>query len=133
MSSGPIRALWALAALLVVVCAWRLARLPDPSQPAASLGTLEDRREHRFRDLGFGETQRLLEALLRRAEATPEPRARALLLARLAALQRERGLDESAQAAAREALRLAGSDPEVQRLLQAPLDLRDLRPAGAGR
>jgi hypothetical protein len=134
MSARPLQILWVVAGLLVVVAGWRAVRLPDPYRPGQPLGVIEDRREYHFRDLGYAETQRLLQQLLGSAARASDPRARALELARIAALQHERGLSEPAEAAARDALRLAPDDPEVRRILASPLDLRTLaRPSRSTR
>jgi hypothetical protein len=103
---------------------WQARRLPDAYVDGAPLGAVEDRREHHFRNLGYAETQELFQRLLRSATDAPDPAARARALARIAALQRERGLVEAADAAAREALRFAPGEPEVRRLLSTPLDLQ---------
>ena len=128
MSSAQRRVLWGLAGILLLFCAWRLASQPSPYAAAAPVGAVEDRRLYRFRNLGYMATQDLVEELLRRAAAAPDATVRARWLARLASLQHERGMDEPARAAAGEALRLDANDAEVQRLMRAPLDLRELSP-----
>jgi len=126
MSTRPLQILWIVAGLLILVAGWRAVRLPDPYRPGQPLGAIEDRREYHFRDLGYAETQRLLQQLLGSVARASDPRERARGLARVAALQHERGLSEPAEAAARDALRLAPDDPEVRRILASPLDLRTL-------
>jgi hypothetical protein len=127
MTGSPLRIVWAVALLLLAAAGYRASRLPDPYAAGASVGRVEDRREHRFRDLTYTETQRLFEKLLATATRAPDAATRGRALARIAALQRERGLEEAAQAAATEALRFAPHDPEVQRLLQSPLDPARIR------
>jgi hypothetical protein len=87
---------------------------------------VEDRRLYRFRDLSFSATERIAAALLDGAAHAPDATSRARMLATLAALQRERGMTNRAQAAEAEARRLAPDDLEVQRLLSRPVDLRAL-------
>jgi len=123
MKRGVLRATWALAILLLAGAGWRARALPDPYRAGAALGAVDDRREHRFRDLTYTQTQRLFDRLLQEATRAQDPAARARGLARIAALQRERGLTEAADAAAGEALRTAPDDPEVRRILSAPLVL----------
>jgi hypothetical protein len=119
-----LRIAWVLALALVAASVWRAASLGDPYRSGVRVGTVEDRREHRFRDLTWSETQHLLKDLLESASRAPDAAARARALARLAALQQERGLAANAAAAAHEALRLAPEDPEVRRLLTTPLEFR---------
>lgn len=123
MTSLQLRIASAFVLALVVASAWRAARLPDPYRTDAPVGAVEDRREHRFRDLTWSETQRLLQGLLETASRASDAPSRARALAQVASLQRERRLAESAEAAAREALRLSPTDPEVRRLLATPLEL----------
>jgi hypothetical protein len=123
MTRAQQRIVWSLALLLVVATAWMAARRPDPYRAGAPLGALEDRREHHFRDLGWSSTQRLFEGLLDAAGRAPAGVERARILARVAALQHERGIEEGARAAAAEAMRLGGDDPEVRRLLGTPLEI----------
>jgi hypothetical protein len=122
------RGLWIVAALLLAAAFWRLGRLPDPYADGSKTVPVEDRRQHRFRDLGWSQTEQLFRSLVTSAEQAPDPVTRARFLARAAALQQERGLGDAAQAAAREALRFAPNDAETRRLLSAPLDLDAVRP-----
>jgi hypothetical protein len=119
-------ALWVAALLLSSFAAWRAAGGPNPYAPGAFTGRVEDRRLYRFRDLSFSATERIAAALMDRAAHAPDAASRARMLAALAALQRERGMMNRAQAAEVEARRLAPDDLEVQRLLSRPLDLRAL-------
>ncbi len=121
-----VRLLWLAAAALAAATAWRLTQVSWQYQTTAPALHVEDRREHRFRDLTHTQTQRLLDGLLRRAWNAKVPRERALELARVAALQRERGLADAAAAAEREALQLGGNDPAVRFVLAQPLRLEDL-------
>lgn len=123
MNRGFERLAWVLAALLIVGAGARLAVRADPYRAGAPLGAIEDRREHRFRDLSWSSAERLAGGLLAAAERAPDGQSRARLLARFAALQRERGFDAVAQAAAAEARRLGGDDPETRRLLASPFEL----------
>lgn len=118
--------LWIVAAALVVLAVVRPHGLPDPYAPGAATGTIEDRRQHHFRNWSYARTQELAASLLEEARRATSDRTRALALARLATLQRERGFQAQAEAAAREALRLAGSDPEVRRVVSQPLDVREI-------
>ena len=128
---------WALAAILMLTAVVRLGMLPDPYAvgAAGAVGAVravgaavpvEDRRQYRFRALTWSQTQRVFESLVAAAERAPDDVTRARYLARVAALQHERGMDEPAQAAAREALRFAPNDPETRRLIASPLDLQAL-------
>jgi hypothetical protein len=123
MTRGPVWIVWALAVVLLVATGWRAAARPDAYRAGAALGAIEDRREHRFRDLSWSAAQQLFDFYLQAAERAPDPLTRARNLARLAALQRERGFDAGAQAAAAEALRLGGNDAETRRILANPLEL----------
>ena len=116
---------WALAAILMLTAVVRLGMLPDPYAVGATV-PVEDRRQYRFRALTWSQTQRLFESLVAAAERAPDAVTRARYLARVAALQHERGMDEPAQAAAREALRFAPNDAETRRLIASPLDLKAL-------
>lgn len=118
--------MWGLAALLLLAAVARIVRLPDP-YVAGAAAPVEDRRQYAFRDLTWSQTQRLFESLVASAERAPDNLTRARFLARVAALQHERGMDEPAQAAAREALRFAPQDAETRRLIAAPLDLKSLQ------
>lgn len=120
------RIVWGLAALLVVASVIRIGLLPNPYAPGVA-SPVEDRRQYRFRDLSWSQTQRLFESLVASAERAPDNVTRARYLARVAALQHERGLDEPAQAAAREAMRFAPQDAETRRLIASPLDLKSLQ------
>ncbi len=122
------RWLWLLVLGLALLAGWRLEAVSWQHDSEASPVAIEDRREHRFRNLTYSQTQHLLDALLRRAYAATTPKERALALARVATLQRERGLQEAAEAAAREALQLSRSDPEVRALLSSPLRLEEIEP-----
>ena len=123
MTRGPLRLAWMVAILLLIAAGWRVRALPDPYRDGAPLGAVDDRREYRFRDLTYTQTQRLFDRLLQEATHASDPVARGRSLARIASLQRERGLTEAADAAAAEALHTAPNDPEVRRLLSAPLQL----------
>ena len=122
------RALWVLAAALLAISAWRLTSQtwsqlpPDPSSP------IEDRRAYRFRDLTYTQTVGILRIWLQQAYRGGPPRQRGLALARVAAMQRERGLVAEANAADEEALRLSGDDREVRAVLARPLSAEDLSP-----
>ena len=126
--SLAVRVLWLVALLIAAATAWRLAKVARPQAAEAAPIAVEDRREHHFRNLTLTQTQRLLDTLLRRAWNAKEPHERALELARVAAVQRERGLVEAAAAAEREALQLAGNDPAVRAALSQPLRLDALAP-----
>jgi len=117
-------AVWAAACLMSGIAAARAARGPNPYAAGAAAGAIEDRRLHRFRNATYTETQRLFDTLLQRAGQAHDVVTRARALAALAALQRERAMQNQATAAAQEAQRLAPADPEVRRLLSQPLDLR---------
>jgi len=123
MSRAQEWIVWVLAALVLVGAGVRAVRLSDPYRSGAPLGSLEDRREHRFRDLSWSNAERLAANLLAAAERAPDALSRARFLARLASLQRERGFEAASRAAAAEALRLGGSDPETRRLLASPLEV----------
>lgn len=126
MNRAQARIVWGLAALLLVTGVVRLGLLPNPYAPGTA-APVEDRRQYRFRDLTWSQTQRLYESLVAAAERAPDAVTRARYLARVAALQHERGMDEPAQAAAREAMRFAPQDAETRRLIASPLDLKSLR------
>jgi hypothetical protein len=113
---------WVVAGVVVAATAVRLGRLPDP-YAAGAVSPVEDRRQYRFRNLSRSETQHLFEKLVEAAEKAPDPITRGRFLARVAALQHERGMDEAARAAAQEALRFAPRDPETRRILASPLEL----------
>jgi len=123
-----VRWVWLLVLGLALLAGWRLEAVSWQHQAGASPVAIEDRREHRFRNLTYSQTEHLLDALLRRAYAATTAKERALALARVATLQRERGLQEAAEAAAREALQLSRNDPEVRALLSSPLRLEDIEP-----
>ena len=125
MSRARERIVWGVAVLLALAAVARLGMLPDP-YAAGTAVPVEDRRQYRFRDFSWSQTQRLFESLLAAAERAPDDVTRARYLARVAALQHERGMDEPAQVAAREALRLAPNDAETRRLIASPLDLQAL-------
>ena len=125
MSRIQERIVWALATILMLAAVARLDLLPDPYAVGATV-PVEDRRQYRFRALTWSQTQRLFESLVAAAERAPDDVTRARYLARVAALQHERGMDEPAQAAAREALRFAPNDAETRRLIASPLDLNAL-------
>jgi hypothetical protein len=126
------RIVWLLALVLSLATGWLAATRPDPYRAGAPLGAIDDRREYHFRHLSYSSTQRLFENLLGAAQRAPDPVSRARMLARVAALQRERGIDDGARAAASEAMRLGGNDAEVQRLLGTPLELPPALRAEAG-
>jgi hypothetical protein len=113
-----------LGAAIVV----RLHGLTWYHEPGAPAPSVQDRRQHRFRNLTYTQTQRLLQGWLRQAYAAATPREQGLALARVAALQRERGLDAAAQAAAQEAMKVSRNDPEVRAILARPLRPDELRP-----
>ena len=123
MTKAPLRIVWLVAVLLVAAAGWRAARLPDPYRDGAPVGTLEDRRENRFRNLTHSQTSRILEHLIESAANARDGQARARQLARVASVQHERGLAEASEYAAREALRYATDAAEVRRILEAPFDL----------
>lgn len=122
--------LWILALALVGVALARTSAVEWSYLPTSPAPRVEDRRAHRFRDFTYGQSERLLRQLLRQAQAAPTPRERALALARVATLQRERGFRESARAAGEEALQLAGNDAqmraEVRSILSQRLRLEDV-------
>jgi len=122
MSALQTRILWILAAVVVAAACARWLQVPDPYRAGAAI-TVEDRREHRFRDYTWTQTEHLLHALAAEVDRAPDAITRARVLARIASLQNERGFAAQAEAAAREALRLAPSDAETRRLLNAPLVL----------
>jgi len=119
---------WGLVAVLALLVGWRLHTVPWRHLAGSPAPAVEDRRQHHFRNLTYTQTQRLVEGLLRNAYAASTPRERALALARVAVVQRERGLDEAAAAAAREATQLAGGDADVRSILAGPLRLEDIPP-----
>jgi hypothetical protein len=123
MKLGVQRLVWVVALGLLLLVAWRVRAQPDVYAAGAAIGPVEDRREHHFRNLTQSQTQQLFDRLLQSATAARDASSRGRALARIAALQHERGLDEAAQAAAREALRAAPNDPEVRRLLETPLEM----------
>ena len=120
---------WAVIAAWALAVGWRLQtvswRHPSGTRTPPAV---DDRRQHHFRHLTYTQTQRLVDGLLRSAYAAPSPRERALALARVAVVQRERGLLEAAAAAAREAMQMAPNDADVRATLAAPLRLEDLSP-----
>lgn len=122
------RGVWILVLFLGLGIAWRLQGLTWLHEPGAPAPAVADRRQHHFRDLTYGETERLLQRWLRQAYVASTPRERGLALARAAALQRERGLDAAAQAAAQEAMKVSGNDPEVRAILARPLHSDEVRP-----
>jgi hypothetical protein len=115
-----IRGLWIVAIAILLAGVWRLAAV-EWSYRSAPPQTVEDRRAHRFRNLTWSQAERVLNRFLRQAYAAREPRERARALARVASLQRERGLDAAATAAAREALQISANDPEVRAILSRKL------------
>ncbi|UCE02598.1 MAG: hypothetical protein JSW67_15405 [Candidatus Latescibacterota bacterium] len=121
-----IRALWLATFVVLAAAGWRLARIEWTYRSPSAPLRIEDRREHRFRDLTWSQAEAVLNRLLRQAYAAREPRERALALARVASLQRERGLDAAANAAAREALQLSRNDPEVRAILTRTLRSEEL-------
>lgn len=119
-------AIWVTACVFAGIAAARAVRGPDPYGAGVAAGRIEDRRLHPFRDATYSETQRLFETLLQRASQATDVVTRARALAALSALQRERGMENQALAAAEQAQRLAPTDPEVRRWLTQPIDLRAL-------
>ena len=75
-----------------------------------------------------GSSREAIQSWLRQAYAAPTPREQGLALARVALLQRERGLDAAAQAAAQEAMKLSHNDPEVRAILGRSLRPDEIRP-----
>ena len=122
------RLLWGLAAVLLVVSGWRIASRTWADLPAAPTSPVEDRRAYRFRDLTYADTVGILRVWLTQAYRPGPPRQRGVAMARVAAMQHERGLDAEAKAAAEEALRLSGDDPTVRAVLARPLSPEDLSP-----
>ena len=122
------RLLWGLAAALLVLSGWKVTSRTWADLPAAPTSPIEDRRAYRFRDLTYGETVGILRDWLTQAYRPGPPRLRGVAMARVAAMQHERGLDAEAKAAAEEALRLAGDDPIVRAVLTRPLSPEDLAP-----
>jgi hypothetical protein len=123
MTKEPLRILWLVTVVLWAAAGWRAARLPDPYGDGAPVGVVEDRRENRFRHLTHSQTTRILEHLIESAANARDRQARARQLARVAAVQRERGLAEASEYAAREAMRYATDAAEVRRILETPFDL----------
>ncbi len=123
MKKAPVRILWFVTVLLLATAGWRAARLPDPYRDGAPVGAVEDRREYRFRNLTYSQTNRILEHLIETAANARDRQARARQLARVAAIQHERGIAEAADYATREALRYATDPAEVRRILTTPFDL----------
>jgi DNA-binding phage protein len=116
---------WGVVTVLALGVGARLIALSAPQPPAPAV---EDRRQHHFRTFTYSQTERLVTGLLHQAYQARTPRERALALARVAAVQRERGLDEAATAAAREALQQSGGDPAIRTILSNPLRLEDITP-----
>jgi hypothetical protein len=112
---------------LLAISAWRLTSQTWSQLPPAP-SSLEDRRAYRFRDLTYTQTVGILRIWLQQAYRGGPPRQRGVALARVAAMQRERGLVAEANAAAEEALRLSGDDREVRAVLARPLSEEDLSP-----
>ena len=129
MTRPHVAILWGLAALLVAWTAVRVARSPDPYSAGAAT-VIEDRREHRFRDYTWAQAEQVLHTLAREAEAAPDAVTRARALARIASLQHERGFVAQADAAAREAMRLAPTDAEARRMMTTPLTLPPANASG---
>lgn len=123
-----LRALWVGVIFLGVVLAWRLHRVTWLQEPGAPAPHVEDRRQYHFRELTYSQTETLLQHWLRQAYAAKSPRERAVILARVAILQRERGLDAAAQAAAQEAVNLSKNDSEVRAVLSRSLRPEEIRP-----
>ena len=126
--TGHWRWPWAVVVILAVFVGWRLQQLSWRPLPASLAPAVEDRRQHHFRNFTYSQTERLVEGLLRHAYIAPTPRERALALARVAVVQRERGMDEAAAAAAREAMQLGGGDAAIRAILASPLRLDDIVP-----
>jgi hypothetical protein len=126
-----IRALWITTLVVLAAAGWRLAQVEWSYRSTSAPLRIEDRREHRFRNLTWSQAEAVLNHLLRQAYAAREPHDRALALARVASLQRERGLDAAANAAAREALQLSRNDPEVRAILTRTLRSEELGLRGA--
>lgn len=119
-------AVWLAACICTGIAAARAVDRSKPDAAGAPVGVIEDRRLHHFRNATYTETQRWFNLLLERAGRATDSVTRARALAALSSLQRERGMQNQATAAAEQALRLAPTDPEVQRLLAQPLDVRAL-------
>lgn len=124
--------LWGIAAVLIAVALARALRVEWAHLPAAAPPRIEDRRQHRFRSFTFTQAERMLRHLVRQSRAARTPRDRALALARIAALQQERGFLDEARTAGEEALQLAARDThmqaEVRGILTQPLRLEDVLP-----
>ena len=121
-------AIWVLAATLLLAAVWRTSSRTWSQLPAGPHARIEDRRANRFRDTSYTQMQGILKVWLQQAYVAGPPRRRGLALARVAAMQRERGLAPEANAAAQEALRVSGNDPEVRAALSRPLIAADLAP-----
>ncbi len=124
--------LWCIAAAVFVVAAVRAVRVEWTYLPGSPPPRVEDRREHRFRNFTYSQAERMLRYLVRQAQSAATPRERALALARVAAMQQERGFLDSARSAGEEALQLSATDPalhsEVRGILTNPLRLDDILP-----
>lgn len=125
--------LWCVAAAVFVVAVVRSVRVEWRHLPGSPPPRVEDRREHRFRNFTYSQAERMLRYLVRQAQSAQTPRDRAIALARVAAMQQERGLIEPARSAGEEALQLSANDPalrsEVRGILTKPLRLEDILPA----
>jgi hypothetical protein len=119
-------AVWVAACVLAGIAAARAVGGSNPYAAGVASGAIEDRRLHHFRNASYSETQRLFDTLLDRASRATDVVTRARALAALAALQRERRMENQAAAAAEQARRLAPADPEVRRWLTQPIDLHAL-------
>jgi len=136
MTAGTWRsialALWGAAALALGAALVRTLRVERSYLPGSPPPRVEDRRAHHFRNFTYSQTERMLRHLVRQANGASTPRDRALALARVAALQQERGFLEPARAAGQEALQLTATDPEMQAevrsILTQPLRLEDVLP-----
>lgn len=128
--------LWGIAAVLIAVALVRALRVEWAHLPDAGPPRVEDRRQHRFRSFTFTQAERMLRHLVRQSRAARTPRERALTLARIAALQQERGFLDEARAAGEQALQLAARDAqmqaEVRGILTQPLRLEDVLPDRSG-
>lgn len=124
MTDARAGVVWGLALALVAAAIVRVASTPDPYRVGAPI-VIEDRREHRFRNATWSEAEALLQRIAREVETATDAQTRARALARIASLQQERGYSAQADYAAREALRLAPTDPTVRQLLNTPVPWPD--------
>ncbi len=131
---APVAAvLWAIAAVLFATALTLALRVEWSFLPDTTPPRIEDRRANRFRNFTYSQTERMLRHLMRQARAASTPQDRAVYLARVAALQQERGFRDSALAAGEEALQLTANDAqlqaEIRSILTRPLRLDDVLPS----